>query len=54
MHHIVPVKVDYDLRLENENLITLCERHHQMAEAGEIPAKVLHQIAQEQETWNDG
>ena len=52
VHHIVPVKVDYDLRLEGSNLITLCERHHQMAEAGEIPAKVLHQIVQEQEEQN--
>lgn len=49
VHHIVPVKADYDLRLEDSNLITLCERHHSMAERGEIPAELLRQIAAEQE-----
>lgn len=48
VHHIVPMAVDYDLRLEDSNLITLCERHHEMAEAGEIPAKLLREIAEEQ------
>ncbi len=48
VHHIVSVQEDYDLRLEENNLITLCERHHQMAERGEIPAKVLQEIVLEQ------
>lgn len=48
VHHIVPVKADYDLRLEDSNLITLCERHHQMAESGEIPTELLQRIALEQ------
>ena len=49
VHHIVSVRKDYDLRLEDSNLITLCERHHQMAERGEISAKVLLEITAEQE-----
>lgn len=52
VHHIVPVKIDYDLRLEESNLLTLCERHHSMAENGEIPAELLHQIAEEQNRKN--
>ena len=49
VHHIISVREDYDLRLEDSNLITLCERHHQMAERGEISAKALLEIAAEQE-----
>ncbi|MBQ9091757.1 MAG: HNH endonuclease, partial [Anaerotignum sp.] len=48
VHHIVPLKSDYNLRLEDENLITLCEKHHEMAEAGLIPANLLKRIAKEQ------
>ena len=49
MHHIVPLAEDYDLRLENENLITLCVRHHKMADDGIIPASLLLEIAKENE-----
>ena len=49
VHHIIPLKKDYDLRLDNENLITLCEKHHEMAEAGLIRADLLRRIAAEQE-----
>ena len=48
VHHIVPLKNDYNLRLDDENLITLCEKHHEMAEAGLIPVGLLKQIAREQ------
>lgn len=48
VHHIVPLKNDYNLRLDDENLITLCEKHHEMAEAGLIPASLLQSIAKEQ------
>ena len=48
VHHIVPLKSDFNLRLEDENLITLCEKHHEMAEAGIIPANLLKRIAKEQ------
>lgn len=53
VHHIVPIQTDYDLRLEDSNLITLCERHHSMAESGEIPAELLHRIAEEQIRKNE-
>lgn len=49
VHHIVPINKDWDRRLENDNLITLCDMHHEMAESGEIEAEVLTQIAKEQE-----
>lgn len=49
VHHIVPLAEDYDLRLENENLITLCVRHHKMADDGIIPASLLMEIAKENE-----
>lgn len=41
VHHIIPINEDYDKRLDNDNLITLCNYHHKMAEAGEIPREVL-------------
>lgn len=45
VHHILPLKNHYDLRLEDENLITLCKKHHEMAEAGIIPVALLQEIA---------
>lgn len=41
VHHIVPLKEDYELRLEDDNLISLCKYHHELAEKGEIPRKIL-------------
>ncbi len=48
-HHIMPLATHWDNRLDNDLLITLCGRHHEMAEAGEIPAEELIKIAKEQE-----
>lgn len=48
VHHIIPLEKDFGLRLENENLITLCVRHHKMADNGEISVDLLRQIAAEQ------
>lgn len=36
VHHIIPVEEDYSLRLEDNNLITVCERHHELCENGKI------------------
>lgn len=44
VHHIVPIEKDYDLRLENSNLITLCQRHHEEAEAGVYSREELRRI----------
>lgn len=48
VHHIIPLKNDCNLRLDDENLITLCKNHHEMAEAGIIPTDALKRIAKEQ------
>ena len=44
VHHIVPLKTDYSLRLDNDNLITLCDRHHKDAESGVIKAEYLKSL----------
>lgn len=50
VHHIVPLIEDYDRRLDNDNLISLCTMHHGMAEDAGIPREVLTEIARQQET----
>jgi 5-methylcytosine-specific restriction endonuclease McrA len=47
VHHIAPLSADYDRRLDADNLITLCERHHEMADKGKIPAETLARIVRE-------
>jgi len=49
VHHIIPIKDNWDRRLDDENLICLCKHHHEMAESGEIPKDVLFEIVREQE-----
>ena len=49
VHHIIPIHEDYNKRLDNNNLITLCDMHHQMAEDGYIPRDELLLIVKEQE-----
>ena len=41
VHHIIPLKIDFSKRLDDDNLITLCAAHHEMAESGEISAETL-------------
>lgn len=41
VHHIIPLSEDYSKRLDNDNLITLCDYHHKMADDGVIPKKEL-------------
>lgn len=36
VHHIVPIREDRNKRLDNGNLITVCDVHHEMCESGEI------------------
>lgn len=40
-HHIVPLREDWDRRLDPDNVATLCPYHHELAEAGEISAGEL-------------
>ena len=49
VHHMIPVCEDWDKRFDNNNLLTVCERHHVMAEYGEIPREVIKKIICEQE-----
>ena len=41
VHHIVPISEDYDLRLDDDNLITLCRECHEKAESGSITRAAL-------------
>lgn len=44
VHHIIPLHENFDLRLDDENLITLCARHHKMAENNTIPRNFLKEL----------
>lgn len=44
VHHIRPISKAWDLRLENGNLITLCNACHSMAELGNLSAKSLGEM----------
>lgn len=46
VHHIEPLSERYDLRLDDDNLITLCEICHPLAENGFINKSILHSLAQ--------
>lgn len=48
-HHIEPLNENYDRRLDNLNLIVLCQQHHKMAEKGDIPRKYLFELAEKRE-----
>lgn len=54
VHHIVPLKQNMDEALHNENLITLCETCHELAEAGKISREKLVAIAQKNERHPPG
>ena len=49
VHHIVPINEDYDKRLDNDNLLTVCRMHHEMCEEGTISRLEQLEIAKEQE-----
>ena len=44
VHHITPINEDYNRRLDNDNLISLCSYHHKMADKGQIPRAELYEI----------
>lgn len=50
VHHVEPINQYWDRRLDDDNLITLCRNHHEMAEAGEISRDTLMAIIEEQES----
>lgn len=45
VHHIIPMREDFEKRNDIENLITLCPYHHNLAENGEITVDELQKIA---------
>lgn len=54
VHHIESVEKDWDRRFDDYNLITLCSKHHEMAEKNEISKKELKKIVEEQEEGPPG
>lgn len=54
VHHIEPLEERYDLRLEDDNLLTCCPWHHKMAEDGEIGREYLHELARTPPRWSAG
>ena len=44
VHHIIPLCEDYDKRLDNGNLITLCRACHEEAEQDKISRDTLRQM----------
>lgn len=49
VHHGIPLEEDYDKRLDNDILLTICERHHEMAEKGRISRQEILEIIKDQE-----
>lgn len=49
VHHAISMEQDMDKRLDNNNLITTCDRHHELMESGKIPIDVVLKIIEEQE-----
>lgn len=47
VHHIEPLETAFELRLLDDNLITLCAGHHRQAEQGEISKETLKRLAKE-------
>ena len=50
VHHNIPINENYDKRLDNDNLLTVCGYHHKMCEKGEISRKIVQKIIDEQES----
>ena len=44
VHHIIPIEEDETLKLDDDNLITLCEGHHKLAESGVIKRETLRNV----------
>jgi len=49
VHHIIPLKDDWNKRLDNYNLITLSAKTHDLAEKGLISKEELLKIAKANE-----
>lgn len=47
VHHIVPLEIDETKAFDDDNLITLCNYHHKLAEANTIPQEELLKIVKD-------
>ena len=45
IHHIIPLSIDWQKRLDNYNLIALCNTCHRLAETNKIDKELLLRIA---------
>ncbi len=50
VHHNIPINEDYNKRLDNNNLLTVCNYHHELCESGKIPREEVQTIINEQES----
>lgn len=50
VHHIIKVREDSDLLLDNRNLICLCQEHHKQADNGLLDAELLKDLAMKRES----
>lgn len=44
VHHIIPIDKNYELKLDESNLITLCSYHHKQAEQNKITKEYLYKL----------
>lgn len=49
VHHIEPIEESFERRLDNYNLICLCNMHHRQAEIGAIRSDYLFELAKARE-----
>lgn len=54
VHHANKLNDFYDQRLDDNNLLTLCEQHHKMADDGTIPKDQVLAIIKEQQSHPPG
>lgn len=54
VHHIVPLEEDYNLRLDDDNLITLCVIHHKAADREEIDREYLYKLLESVYEYDGG
>lgn len=54
VHHIEKLNDNFDKRLDNDNLITLCRYHHKLADDGKIPKELLYELINNPPLSNKG
>lgn len=52
VHHAESLEENFDKRLDDDNLLTMCGRHHRMAEKKIIPVSVIKEVIRQQEMEN--